>query len=208
MQQRKIKTVWTLNGEPMPVVTESMHVGVLRSASTQITAVAENIKKARQTLYSLMPSGCQGPNGLDPETSIHLLQTYVLPTLIYGMEVVRKTSRYTREVLQKYLKLLLSILVATADPAVYVLSGTVPIDATIHKRALTQGLFWPKIFVREKIPFGQKQWEIFKFSEIFFSLARTNWVRFFFFFFFFCKGQILYQNCMYKYYYCLFCNVL
>ena len=69
-----------------------------------------------------------------------------------------------------------------------------------------QGLFWPKIFVREKIPFGQKQWEIFKFSEIFFSLARTNWVRFFFFFFF-CKGQILYQNCMYKYYYCLFCNV-
>ena len=46
-----------------------------------------------------------------------------------------------------------------------------------------QGLFWPKIFVREKIPFGQKQWEIFKFSEIFFSLARTNWVRFFFFFF-------------------------
>ena len=28
------------------------------------------------------------------------------------------------------------------------------------------------------------------------------------FFFFFCKGQILYQNCMYKYYYCLFCNVL
>ena len=47
-----------------------------------------------------------------------------------------------------------------------------------------QGLFWPKIFVREKIPFGQKQWEIFKFSEIFFSLARTNWVRFFFFFFF------------------------
>ena len=27
--------VWTLNGEPMPVVTESMHVGVLRSANTE-----------------------------------------------------------------------------------------------------------------------------------------------------------------------------
>ena len=39
--------IWTLNGEPMPVVTESMHVGVLRSASTQITAVTENVKKAR-----------------------------------------------------------------------------------------------------------------------------------------------------------------
>ena len=80
--------VWTPNGKPMPVVTESMHVGVLRSALTQITALAENVKKARRTLYNLMSSGCHGHNGLDPETSIHLLQTYVLPTLIYGMEVV------------------------------------------------------------------------------------------------------------------------
>ena len=49
---------------------------------------------------------------------------------------------------------------------------------------IIQGLFWPQIFVREKIPFGQKQWEIFKFTEIFlFSLARTNWEFFFFFFF-------------------------
>ena len=49
--------VWTLNGEPMPVVTESMHVGYLRSANTELSAVNENIKKARRTLYSLMPSG-------------------------------------------------------------------------------------------------------------------------------------------------------
>ena len=56
--------VWLLNGDPMPVVTESMHVGILRSASTQVTAVQENVKKARRTLYSLMPSGCHGHNGL------------------------------------------------------------------------------------------------------------------------------------------------
>ena len=54
--------------------------------------------------------------------------------------------------------------------------------------------------MREKIPLGQKQWEIFKFSEIFF-LARSDKLSefiFLFLFFFFCKGQILYQNCMYK----------
>ncbi|MCG7879544.1 MAG: reverse transcriptase family protein [Candidatus Thiodiazotropha taylori] len=131
--------VWTLNGEPMPVVTESMHVGILRSASTQTTAVAENIKKARRTLYSLMPSGCHGHNGLDPETTIHLLQTYVLPTLIYGMEVVLPQGKHLdtlEKFYKKYLKLLLSLPITTADPAVYVLSGTVPIEATIHKRAL------------------------------------------------------------------------
>ena len=38
---------------------------------------------------------------------------------------------------KKYLKLLLSVPVTTADPAVNVLSGTVPIETTIHKRALT-----------------------------------------------------------------------
>ena len=71
----------------MPAVTESMHVGVLRPASTLSTAVAENVKKAKGTLYSLVPSRWHGHNALDPETSIHLLQTYVLPTLIYGMMV-------------------------------------------------------------------------------------------------------------------------
>ena len=86
--------VWTLNGEPMPVVTESMHVGVLRSANTESSAVNENIKKARRTLYSLMPSGCHGHNGQDPETTIHLLQTYVLPVLIYGMEVVLPKGKH------------------------------------------------------------------------------------------------------------------
>ena len=40
--------VWLLNGEPMPVVTESMHFGILRSASTQVTAVQENVEKARR----------------------------------------------------------------------------------------------------------------------------------------------------------------
>ena len=53
-----------------------------------------------------------------------------------------------------------------------------------------QGLFWSQIFVREKIPFGKKQWEIFKFSEIFF-FARSDKLSeiFFFFFFFFVKTR-------------------
>ena len=50
---------------------------------------------------------------------------------------------------------------------------------------LTQGLFWPRIFVREKIPLGQKQWEIFKFSEILFFARSDKLSEIFFFFFFF-----------------------
>ena len=48
--------IWTLNGELMPAVTGSIHVRVLRSAKSEATAVAENIKNASRTVYSLMPS--------------------------------------------------------------------------------------------------------------------------------------------------------
>ena len=73
---------------PMPIVEKAMHMGILRSADTQETAVAYNIQKARRTVYSLMESELHGENSLDLETSIHLLQTYLLPVLVYGMEVV------------------------------------------------------------------------------------------------------------------------
>ena len=131
--------VWLLNGEPMPVVTESMHVGIVRSASTQVTAVQENVTKARRTLYSLMPSGCHGHNGLNQKSTIHLFQTYVLPTLIYGMEAVLPCGKHLdtlEKFYKKYMKLLLSIPVTTADPAVYIISGTVPVEAAMYKRAL------------------------------------------------------------------------
>ena len=81
-------TVVTMKEQPMPVVKEAMHIRILRSADTQESAVSHNIQKARRTVYSLMGSGLHGENGLDPETSIHLLQTYILPVLVYELEVV------------------------------------------------------------------------------------------------------------------------
>ena len=72
----------------MPTVDKTMHVGICHLADTDETAVAENVKKARRTLYSLMSAGLHGENGLDPETSLHQYQIYELPVLLYGMEVV------------------------------------------------------------------------------------------------------------------------
>ena len=51
-----------------------------------MNTVDENIKKARRTAYSLMSAGFHGNNGLDPSTSIHILKTYVIPTITYGLE--------------------------------------------------------------------------------------------------------------------------
>ena len=131
---------WNMRGEPMPNVSETMHMGIMRSPVTEQSAVKENTRKARRTLYSLMSSGLHGENGLDPETAIHLMQTYVLPVLVYGIEVALPTPKWM-DVLEKFnkkfLKLILSLPVTAADPAVYVISGTLPVEATVHKRVLT-----------------------------------------------------------------------
>ena len=76
----KVNPQVIMKGEPIPVVNETMHMGRLRSNDTQVTAVSQNITKAQRTLYSIMASGLHGENGLDPETSIHLLQIYVYPS--------------------------------------------------------------------------------------------------------------------------------
>ena len=76
----------------MPVVSQTMHMGIMRSANTQKSAVQENIKKARRTIHSVMGIGLHGENGLDPDTSFHLLQIYVIPILVYGLEVVSSTD--------------------------------------------------------------------------------------------------------------------
>lgn len=134
---------WTLKDEPMPNVPETMHMGIMRSANTEQSATRENIQKARRTLYSLMASGLHGENGLDPESAIQLMQTYVIPVLVYGMEIVLPKQKYMdmlEKFNKKFLKLILSLPVTAADPSVYVLSGTLPIEATIHKRVLT--FFW------------------------------------------------------------------
>ena len=129
----------TLGAEPMPVASETMHMGILRSSNTQETVVRENIAKAQRTLYSLMASGLHGENGLDPETCANLLQIYVLPVLVYGLEVVLPKQTLVEKLSRAYKKILkqvLSLPNTVADPAVYIISGALPIEGVIHKRAL------------------------------------------------------------------------
>ena len=86
-----------------------------------------------------MGSGLHGENGLDPETSIHLLQTYVLPVLVYGLEVVLPKATLVdklERIYKQFIKQILSLPVTVADPAVYILSGAMPTEGVIHKRAL------------------------------------------------------------------------
>ena len=102
-------------------------MGIIRPAITQESAVQENIKKARRTIYSLMGSGLHRENGLDPDTSIHLPQTYVIPILVYGLEVILPTGVRLDKlymVHKKFMKQILSLPQTGADPAIYHRWGT------------------------------------------------------------------------------------
>ena len=115
-------------------------MGIKRSAIFNEATAEENIKKARKMLYSLMGSGLHGYNGLDPETAVHIYQTYVLPTLVYGLKVILPEKKYM-DMLErsnkKFLKHILGVPDTTADPAVYILTGTILLEGVIHKRALS-----------------------------------------------------------------------
>jgi hypothetical protein len=50
---------------------------------------------AQQFIFPILPPSPElhGENGIDPETSISLLRTYVLPILYYGLEILLPTGK-------------------------------------------------------------------------------------------------------------------
>ena len=67
------------------------------------------------------------------------MQTYVMPVLVYGLEIVLPKQKHLdtlERFNRKFLKLILSLPVNVADPAVYILTGMLPVEAVLHKRVL------------------------------------------------------------------------
>ena len=95
---------WNLGGVPMPQVESTTHMGMPRGTVKFATEeVTVNIQKARRSMYSLMPAGLHGENGLDPQTVVHIFQVYVIPVLLYGLEVA-VPSRANLDTLERFLR--------------------------------------------------------------------------------------------------------
>jgi hypothetical protein len=79
-------------------------------------------------------------NSLDTESLLHIFKTYITPVLLSGMELLLPFSKPLEqlELFQKrILKQILSLPMSCPDPAVYILTGILPIQAQIHIKALT-----------------------------------------------------------------------
>ena len=133
---------WTLKDKEVTVTESFTHLGLSWTATKCKPDVSMNIKKARRAAYALLNIGMHGGNGLDPAASCKILQTYVTPILIHGLEaaVLNKEDLDAMEKFyRKILRQIQSLPDSTACEAVYLLSGRIPIEGLIHQRAL--GLF-------------------------------------------------------------------
>ena len=87
-----------------------------------------------------MVTGLHGVNGLSLETSYVIYRAYVLPRLLYGLDVLNFTQGQVDQLSRYHIQTLRNIQPLsqrTACAAVYMLLGALPLEAELHKRRLS-----------------------------------------------------------------------
>ena len=100
---------WQIGNDPVSITEEFTHLGLTWKSGKTSPDILENIKKARRTSYSLLRIGLHGLNGIDPPAALKIIQTYVTPRLIHGLEVCVLPSGSLRAIDQYYKNLLRQI---------------------------------------------------------------------------------------------------
>lgn len=87
-----------------------------------------------------MGAGLHWVNGINPTVSLHLIRTYWVPRLLYGLEATQVLQKDISDISLYYkwlLKQTQHLPDKTADAAVYLMLGKPPIQAEIHRRIFT-----------------------------------------------------------------------
>ena len=117
------------------------HLGIVRSNEhSNRTTVSNRVKSARRTCYSLMGSGLHGLNGVGPEVGKHLLAIFIIPRLCHGLETLILSGQELatlEDFFRRNLRNIQHLPKSTATPALYLLSGFLPLKALLHIRTLT-----------------------------------------------------------------------
>ena len=145
LQQHKSVTKKTfshnLNGKEIQLSSTTTHLGLFRSEINEnLVNIEDRLSLARRTLYSLINTGVHGSNGLNPKVSYKIYQCYVLPRLLFGLEVLPLTVTQIN-ILSKFrisnLHRFQSLPTRTATSAVYLILGALLVEAELHKRHLS-----------------------------------------------------------------------
>jgi hypothetical protein len=133
---------WYLTGKPMSLVSNSTHLGIKRDKQSDTgtkMVVKKRMVTARRTVYSLIGAGLHGLNGVNSYIAIHMIQIYVIPRLLYGLDVIKFMNEDIKNVSlyqRKLLKQIQNLPERTSNAAALLLLGQIDIESEIHKRIL------------------------------------------------------------------------
>ena len=132
---------WQLGSKEVQVEPKLTHLGLLRAEKAESTVnIVERISVARRTLYALIKTGVHGTNGLNPRISYWIYQVYVIPRLLYSLDVLPLTDTHISQLKRFHtstLRRLQSLPERTASSIVHLLLGALLIQAELHKRQLS-----------------------------------------------------------------------
>ena len=131
---------WMLGDKEVTSAEKFTHLGLDWTAGQVSPNIEKRIKTARATAYSMIGIGLHGHNGLDPPASLKSIISYVVPRLLHGLEAtvlkkkeLDKIDRYYRGLLRQ----IQGLPGNAATESIYLLLGTTPITAHLHRRMLS-----------------------------------------------------------------------
>lgn len=132
---------WSIGENSFSTSDQTVHLGLIRAAAGESGLnVGDRICLARRTMYSLINTGLHGTNGLNPMVSYRIYQAYVLPRLLYGLEVLNISSSHMDSLKRFHhnsLRMFQSLPQRTAICALHLLLGALPISGELHRRQLS-----------------------------------------------------------------------
>ncbi|VDI04475.1 Hypothetical predicted protein [Mytilus galloprovincialis] len=143
LQRKRNEThSWNINGQTLKTPDTATHLGIKRDNGSKTgtkEVVPDRIQTARKTVYALMGAGLHGLNGINPKVSLHLINCYVIPRLVYGLDVICLSAKDIKNLSIYFIKLMKQIQhlpERTANTGTLLLLGQIPIEAVVHKRML------------------------------------------------------------------------
>jgi hypothetical protein len=136
---------------PLEESVEETHLSVQRVPDDRATkTVSARITSSRRAMYAMMGAGLHGLNGLNPVVSNRLLDTYIVPRLLYGLEAMLISEVDVQRLETAYRNILRQIQHLpknTAIPAICLMIGAIPIEGQLDIQVLS---LFNRILLQEK----------------------------------------------------------
>ena len=130
----------TLNGNNIDYSKEEKHLGIQRADDGKNkSTLNERVKTGRRATYSLMGAGLHGLNGCGVKTCLQLYRIYTIPAMLHNLDALIIEDSEFKEIEdfhKMFLRQIQHLPTSTATPALYLLTGELPVIAQMHIRIL------------------------------------------------------------------------